>query len=135
MENGTLLLLRGLPGCGKTTLGKFLLDENTKHIEADEFFMNGDTYNFDSSKLGDAHAWCKNTVMGWMSSDTPVKKIIVSNTFTTVKEMNDYINLAKEFGYVVYSVIVENRHGGVNVHQVPEETLTRMKNRFDVKLI
>ena len=34
----------------------------------------------------------------------------------------------------VFSIIVENRHGGENVHNVPQETLEKMKNRFEIKL-
>jgi hypothetical protein len=48
--------------------------------------------------------------------------------------MDYYYTLAKESGYVVHSVIVENRHGGVNEHGVPAEKLEQMKNRFNVKL-
>jgi hypothetical protein len=29
---------------------------------------------------------------------------------------------------------VENRHGGVNEHNVPEEVLTKMRERFEIKL-
>jgi len=29
---------------------------------------------------------------------------------------------------------VENRHGGVNQHNVPEDKLQMMKERFEVKL-
>jgi hypothetical protein len=29
---------------------------------------------------------------------------------------------------------VENRHGGVNEHGVPEEKLEQMKTRFEIKL-
>jgi hypothetical protein len=29
---------------------------------------------------------------------------------------------------------MENRHGGVNIHNVPEETLEKMRNRFEVKI-
>jgi hypothetical protein len=32
-------------------------------------------------------------------------------------------------------LIVENRHGGVNEHGVPEEKLVQMKNRFEVQLL
>jgi len=32
-------------------------------------------------------------------------------------------------------VIVENRHGGENEHDVPEETLKKMLDRFSIKLI
>jgi len=67
-----------------------------------------------------------------MSSSIP--KIAVSNTFTQEWEMNPYLELAKQFGYVVFTVIVENRHGGKNVHGVPEEKIELMKNRFEIKL-
>jgi hypothetical protein len=48
--------------------------------------------------------------------------------------MKPYYKMAEEFGYTVFSIIVENRHGGENVHNVPEATLEAMEKRFDVKL-
>jgi hypothetical protein len=30
--------------------------------------------------------------------------------------------------------VVENRHGGTNVHNVPEDKIEQMKNRFSIKL-
>jgi predicted kinase len=61
-------------------------------------------------------------------------KIVVSNTFTQEWEMKAYYDLAKEYGYVVYSLIVENRHDGENIHGVPVEVLDKMDKRFEVKL-
>ena len=58
-----LFLLRGLPGSGKSTLAESLGNMN---IEADEYFMDGDEYKFDASKLKEAHAWCQNVVKVWM---------------------------------------------------------------------
>jgi hypothetical protein len=60
--------------------------------------------------------------------------VAVSNTFTQEWEMDAYYELAKQYGYQVYSLIVENRHGGVNEHGVPDEVLEKMKNRFEIKL-
>jgi hypothetical protein len=48
--------------------------------------------------------------------------------------MEPYFELAKKYGYRVHSIVVENRHGGVNEHGVPEETLTKMRDRFEIKL-
>ena len=124
-----LFLLRGLPGAGKSTLAKSL---GGKHIEADMFFMKDGVYEFDATKLRDAHRWCKNAVKVWMTNN--VKKIIVSNTFTQAWEMQPYYDLAEEHGYRVYSLVVENRHDGVNQHGVPVEKLIEMKNRFQVLL-
>ena len=124
-----LFLLRGLPGSGKSTLAESLGNMN---IETDEYFTYNGKYEFDASKLKDAHAWCQNTAKVWMKND--VKKIIVSNTFTQEWEMDYYFELADIYGYRVYSLIVENRHEGVNEHGVPEEKLVQMKNRFEIKL-
>jgi hypothetical protein len=60
--------------------------------------------------------------------------IVVSNTFTQEWEMDAYYKLAEKYGYKVFSIIVENRHDGVNQHGVPAEKLEQMKNRFEVKL-
>jgi hypothetical protein len=48
--------------------------------------------------------------------------------------MEAYYKLAEQFGYRVYSLVVENRHGGINTHDVPDETMEKMKNRFEIKL-
>ena len=61
-------------------------------------------------------------------------EIVVSNTFTQEWEMQSYMDLAKKYGYRVTTLIIENRHGGSNIHNVPEETLDRMRQRFEVKL-
>ena len=125
-----LFIIRGIPGSGKSTFAKNLA---TVHFEADMFFMdeNG-VYNFDASRLGEAHSWCKHAVKGAMK--VGVDKIAVSNTFTKKWEMEPYTLMAEEFGYRVFSVIVENRHGGRNLHSVPEEKIEEMKNRFEVEL-
>jgi len=126
-----LFLLRGLPGSGKSTLAKSL---GGHHVEADQYFIRGldDVYTFDASKLKDAHEWCRNMAAVYMIK--AYDKVVVSNTFTQEWEMQPYYDLAQKYGYRVYSLIVENRHGGVNEHGVPEEKLIEMKNRFQVKL-
>jgi hypothetical protein len=48
--------------------------------------------------------------------------------------MEAYYKLADKYGYQVYSLIVENRHGGVNEHGVPADKLEAMRNRFEIKL-
>lgn len=128
----TLILLRGLPGSGKSTVAK-MFGDNPCHYEADMFFIDEkNIYNFDPSKLKDAHNWCHNKTMEAMKTTHPT--IIVSNTFTQEWEMKTYYDLAEMYGYQVVSMIVENRHGGKNVHGVPDDKLEIMKNRFQIKL-
>jgi len=125
-----LILVRGLPGSGKSTFAKSL---GCPCFEADDYFISKEgKYIFDGSKIKLAHEWCKGRVGELMKEG--IKKIAVSNTFTQEWEMDDYYQLASNFGYVVYSVIVENRHNGTNVHGVPEDKLKIMKERFQVKL-
>ena len=95
--------------------------------------MKDGEYKFDASKLKDAHTWCHDIVEDWMNP-FGFETIIVSNTFTQEWEMEPYFELAKKYGYKVFTVIVENRHGGTNEHNVPEDKIEQMKNRFEVKL-
>jgi predicted kinase len=124
-----LFLLRGLPGAGKSTLAKSL---GGKYFEADMFFVRDGEYKFDGTKIKTAHEWCRSSVGGLMINDEP--RLIVSNTFTQEWEMEAYYELAERYGYRVYSLIVENRHGGINEHGVPADKLEQMRNRFEVKL-
>lgn len=127
-----LFLLRGLPGAGKSTLAKSL---GGCHFEADMYFLDEHSnYNFDATKLKEAHQWCQDSVKREMQYDNEVSRIVVSNTFTQEWEMQAYVDLAKQYGYMIFTLIVENRHGGVNTHGVPEEALERMKNRFEISL-
>ena len=132
-----LYLLRGLPGSGKSTLANQFGDT---HFEADMYFINEDgEYIFNGADIKKAHQWCQSQVelamiqnritYGLDSSD-----IIVSNTFTQEWEMEPYYKLAESYGYRVFSLIVENRHGGENIHGAPADKIQAMKDRFEVKL-
>lgn len=130
----TLIILRGIPGCGKTTTADLLVSMGAAAFSADEYFVNRSTgeYEFDATKLHSAHLWCQGMVELYMTSET--ETIVVHNTNTTAKEMKPYYKLAEKYGYQVHSLIVENRHDGKNVHDVPEEILERMEQRFDIRL-
>jgi predicted kinase len=136
--SGILFLVRGLPGSGKTTFATHIWNEYAV-CEADKFFYDKEgNYNFDPTKLKEAHAWCKNEVETRMidhqNNGQYYPEIAVSNTFTQEWEMKDYFDLAEKYGYKTVSLIVENRHGGKNVHGVPDEKLETMRNRFQISL-
>ncbi len=124
-----LYIVRGIPGSGKSTFANSL---DCPVFEADMYFMNDGEYKFEADKLKLAHNWCKLRVEHSMEDD--FQKIAVSNTFTQEWEMRPYFELAKNYGYKVFSVVVENRHGGTNQHGVPEEVLTKMCERFEITL-
>lgn len=132
-----LILLRGLPGAGKSSFAKTMWSEYVV-CEADDYFVENGEYKFNARDLPKAHNWCKFRVEVFMK-DNQVNpqfypNIIVSNTFTQEWEFRDYYKLAEQYGYRVYSLIVENRHGGKSVHNVPEEIVVNMRNRFDIQI-
>jgi predicted kinase len=124
-----LILFRGLPGCGKSSLSESLC---TEVWSADMYFERDGEYFFDATKLSHAHDWCKGHVEKSLWDGTLT--VGVANTFTQEWEMQPYFELAKKYGYRVSTVIVENRHESENVHGVPTESLEKMKSRFEVKL-
>ena len=130
----TLILLRGLPGAGKSTLAKMLVgDKDYCHREADMFFVDRDgEYKYDGSKIQQAHEWCQEEIDFLMRYEH--SPVVVSNTFTREWELEPYYELAKKYGYQVHSLIVENRHDGVSQYGVPENKLQLMKDRFEIKL-
>jgi len=134
-----LFIVRGLPGSGKSTAAEVLADRDLSDAEfnyvvatADDYFMKTGKYLFDASKLGEAHRECQMKVESAMKAGD--YKVFVANTSTTQKELNDYYKLANKYNYRVVSMIIENRHGGVNTHGVPDEALERMYNRFHIQL-
>lgn len=129
-----LILLRGLPGAGKSTLAEIILCaiRMQNWFEADMFFEHTGEYKFDPAKLPAAHGWCQLKTETAMQDH--MEMIVVSNTFTTEKEMKPYLEMATRHGYTVVSIVVENRHGNKSIHGVPEETMTKMEARFQVKL-
>ena len=125
-----LYIVRGLPGSGKSTLAKQL---TANVFEADHYFYDNDgNYNFIPSEIKEAHKECQQFVGFAMESG--IEKIAVSNTFTQEWEMEPYFELAKKHGFKVFTIIVENRHGGKNQHGVPEDKIEQMKNRFQITL-
>ena len=133
-----LYIVRGLPGSGKSTFAEALVGSDFLVCEADKYFIVDGEYKFDGTKIKQAHEWCRNRVETYMKdslvNDQFYREIAVSNTFTQEWEMESYYKLAEQYGYMVFSIIVENRHGGKNAHGVPDEKLEQMKNRFEIKL-
>ena len=131
-----LILCRGVSGAGNSTFAKTL---GGIHIEADQYFIDAEgNYKFDGSKIKLAHEYCRAQTEAWMQTkgdQVNADKIVVSNTFTQFWEMEPYFELAKKYNYKIFSIIIENRHGGTNEHNVPEDKLEQMKNRFEVKLL
>lgn len=127
-RNQILIIVRGIPGSGKSTFAKEIVKmfpDDSVHWESDMFFMHNGVYCWKPNKVNLAHRWCQQKVE---KSFDAVDIVVVSNTFTTESEMKSYLDFAKENGISVQIVRMENRFE--NEHGVPKATLEKMKARF-----
>lgn len=131
----SLILLRGLPGSGKTTLAQELSDGGRHPVcSVDDYFTDKITgeYRFEFDKNHLAYKACEACVRAAMEEGR--ERIFVDNTFTLEWEMEPYFRLAADFRYTVHVLTVENRHGGRNMHGVSREQLEKMAAKYKVAL-
>ena len=125
----TLRIVRGLPGSGKSTFAKEYLsgESNMVHLEADMYHVNtnGD-YDWHAENLKKSHEWCFESTKIFLNNGI---EVVVSNTFTTHKEMKPYIDFCKNKYHklIVYRRV--NYYG--NIHNVPPEVIQKMSERFE----
>jgi len=136
-----LVIVRAPSGYGKSTFVKKNFAAY-QHFEADMFFIRDGEYLFDRNKLGSAHKWCQAVTKQALRDG---KDVVVSNTSTTLKEVNDYIRIVDEinddkfinaeskvcnkFPVVTFRVIRLNKQFQ-NIHSVPNEVVEAMKSRM-----
>jgi hypothetical protein len=125
MKKPKLIIIRGLPGSGKSTLAeKLALLTSYPRVEADQYFLENGNYVFQKELLPRAHAWCQSVTYDSIANNTGV---IVANTFTTYQEVKPYLKMVDSYDDLVL-ITLSNSFG--SIHDVPEETMKRMSDRF-----
>ena len=129
-----LIILRGLPGSGKSTRAKELATDESIICSADDFFIHNGIYRFDANRLHEAHETCFAKAKQAMILNT--QTIIIDNTNTQKWEYQKYLDLAYMYGYEVDIEMIGNLtdieiYHKRNTHNVPKEAIERMAKRFE----
>ncbi|KAM6261768.1 NEDD4-binding protein 2 isoform 2-T6 [Porphyrio hochstetteri] len=133
-----LVLLRGVPGSGKSYLARILLEDNPGGIilSTDDYFYKHGQYHYDPDCLGEAHDW--NRKRAKEAFEMRISPIIIDNTNIQAWEMKPYVTLAQRFRYKVMfrepdtwwkfkPKELERR----NIHGVSKEKIKRMLERYE----
>lgn len=120
-----LVLIRGLPGAGKTTYAKNKFADYI-YYDADMYFIKGDgIYYFEYDLLRHAHNWCYKRMM---ENIMLVKNVVIANTFSTTREIYSYYNENNKD--IVNLKVICLTTQFKSVHNVPEEKIQQMKKRW-----
>jgi predicted kinase len=132
-----LVILRGLPGSGKSKLAEILNHKFGGCVcSADKFFAMHNEYVFDKSKLDEAHNYCFTKVKSRMESSKHM--IIVDNVNSRQNEYAKYISLAHIYNYkiVILEIYCKDRNEAVkfslrSMHSVPTKDILKMIARWE----
>lgn len=134
-----IIILRGLPGAGKSTWAQLFLDYaesqgmTAEHCSADHFFEDEEgNYNFNPRYIEDAHVSCYQSYT--YALDEEVDLIVVDNTNTQLWEVSPYRMEALNLGLKPVIVDVQAPVSvcqGRNIHGVPRDQVVKMFRRWE----
>lgn len=128
-----LYIMRGLPGSGKSTCAREIGGEI---FSTDDFFIRDGVYEFDPSKIGEAHEWNQRRTEKALREGMP--SVVVDNTNTMAWEIRPYVELGMKEAYSIILAEPDTLYKwDVNVlaekngHGVPEEVIKKMMDRYE----
>jgi predicted kinase len=123
-----IVVLRGLPGSGKSTFAQLLEQtQGFKHLEADRFMTDAQgKYRFDPARAADAHAVCQQHAYEALRTGA---RVVVANTHVRLWEFAPYLGLAQLFRREVR--VVECLGAWDNIHGVSSEIIAKMREKWE----
>jgi hypothetical protein len=141
------LILRGLPGSGKSYWARKLCDKLLPQLPpeqryrgictTDDYFERADGYHFDGSLLAEAHQWNQQRFVTLCQQHWPL--LICANTNMQQREWQPYVAQASAAGYRLRILLIGNpqdpAHQALcsarNSHSVTAATIAAMAQRFE----
>lgn len=143
--NQVLIVMRALPGAGKSTRAKQLVGEGVIHSTDDVIEARGDYFEH-FRKMDEAQDWSAHGTMHNINFNNSIASmkagfspVIIDNTNIRIKEARKYIEAALQLGYDDKNIIIEDLGDGGNTlevlaarnaHGVPFEVLESMQKSY-----
>jgi hypothetical protein len=126
----TVIILRGLPGSGKSTFMGLL--HPCSIVSMDLFWTRGgQAYNFDYNKLSEAIKWTQDKFI-WYLNDPGTSRIVIDNISYAWDHYKFFYEKAKEAGCMVHVVHIERRMDELDSkHGVPKEAIERQAANWE----
>lgn len=142
MSNHLFIVLRGLPGSGKSTTCteiERMTKENGLTFfawSADRYFIKNGKYVFDAAQLPLAHDDCWMRIVSAFGKRTHV--VVLDNTNIKRENFAHYLKAAKSLGYKTREIVVGSfgaddirEYYTRNIHGVPLSVIERMAQEFE----
>jgi predicted kinase len=134
-----VIIMSGVSGSGKSTYIRNNITPLPTVFSADDYFIKDGKYNFEPSKLGDAHATCFRHFMHACQIGI-CSPIVVDNTNLSAYEIAPYILGANAFDLVPEIITMDCRNSAEwyarrNTHNVPVETIRLQLKRLASRVL
>jgi hypothetical protein len=125
MSNNRLIIVRGIPGSGKTTFANVRFP-NCLHLENDMYHVRNGSYEWSAKNQDDAIKWCIDMTIISLRRGMDV---VVSNTFTKTRYVDTYRRIADIIGcgFEVYRMFGRFQ----NVHGLSESLVENFRSGFE----
>jgi predicted kinase len=123
-----LLIIRGLPGSGKSSLAQVAVAAGFTHLEDDMYHHTDEgDYEFEWARNDAAFEWLLHTTKRLLMHG---QSVVVSSVFTTNATMAPYFKFCEACGIRITVARMEADHG--NIHDVPKWVLGKMRDEYEV---
>ena len=137
----TVVVLRGLPGSGKSFLSRNCSEISTDSSQvvvcaADEYFTEGDSYRFNPNNLPKAHSFCLSRFLSALTEGKQI--IIIDNTNSRLWEYRIYTHLCDILGLSYHILEVPCPNAAIadmycarNVHNIDSPVASKIFNHWE----